>query len=94
MSSVATLCCFAIFMHDSVPNVPNEPRILSHTDVSATADTSDVSVIGLHPTKNNLEEYAHGQREGPVVYALVKYRLKRTGNEYHLFPLLEVFRES
>ena len=62
--AVSLLCYLAIFMNDSVPNDSNELCILSHKDVSATADTPDVSFIGFHPTKKNLEEYAHGQRDG------------------------------
>ena len=53
--AVHVLYYFAIFSHDPVSNISNEPCISSHTDVTATAETSVVRFISFHPIKTNLE---------------------------------------
>ena len=52
---ISCFCYFAIFSHVPVLNGCNEPCIISLMDVTATAETSVVNVIGFHLTKTNLE---------------------------------------
>jgi len=39
------LCYYAIFIHDPVPNDPNELCILSHTCLTATVETSIYDLV-------------------------------------------------
>ena len=48
---ISLLGYFAIFIHYPVPNDSNELCILSHTDVTGTAETSVLSVRGFRPIK-------------------------------------------
>ena len=52
---ISLLCYFAIFSHVPVLNGCNEPCVISHTDVTAKAETSVVNVIGIHPIKTHLK---------------------------------------
>ena len=54
-AAILFLYYFAIFIHDPVPNDSNKICILSHTDVTATVETSVVSLIDFPQTKTHLE---------------------------------------
>ena len=43
--------CYTIFIHDPVPNDLNELSIVLHTDITVTAETSTVSLVGFPQQK-------------------------------------------